>query len=72
MKLDMIVHAWRDIVANTQGHGEYITYYTWPQINKDNFTYQCTHEVIDNGTRLSECRHCKTTMRLKGFDWSAE
>jgi hypothetical protein len=32
----------------------------------------CKHEHIDNGTRLSECRHCKTTMRLKGFDWIAE
>jgi putative NADPH-quinone reductase len=32
----------------------------------------CEHEVIDNGTRLSECRHCKVTMRLKGFEWSAE
>ena len=29
----------------------------------------CKHDVIDNGTRVSECRTCKIRMELRGWDW---
>lgn len=50
------------------------TYGTWSFYGTDYFTKlrPCKHEIIDNGSRVSECRHCKVKMRLKGFDWSAE
>lgn len=28
------------------------------------------HEAIDNGTRVSECRHCKTRLKFINWQWS--
>lgn len=33
---------------------------------------KCKHDIIDNGTRISECRLCKGRAVLNGFDWVVE
>ena len=32
----------------------------------------CKHDIIDNGTRISECRKCKRKAVLKDLEWVIE